>query len=122
MRIPLRSGRAFTTADTTSSAEVAVINERTAQRFFAGVNPLGRQIRVTAELSRHGRNGPKTIVGVVGNVKYDGLDEETPAEIYVPYAQQPVDAFTVAVRARGDAATLVPALRREVAALFPSPT
>ena len=37
----------------------------------------------------------KTIVGIVGNVKYSGLDEETPAEIYLPYDQEPVDAFTV---------------------------
>jgi putative ABC transport system permease protein len=119
MRIPIRRGRVFTSGDTPSSAEVAVINERTAERFFAGVDPLGQQIRVSAELSRHGRNGPKTIVGVVGNVKSGGLDEETAAEIYLPYNQQPVDAFTVAVRARGDAVALVPTLRREVAALDP---
>ncbi len=119
MRIPIRRGRVFTTSDTLRSSEVAVINERAAQRFFAGVNPLGQQIRVSAELSRHGRNWPKTIVGVVGNVKYSGLDEETPAEIYLPYDQHPVDAFTVAVRTRGDAVTLLPTLRREVAALDP---
>jgi putative ABC transport system permease protein len=117
MRIPLRAGRVFGTGDTPRSQDVAIINERTAQRFFAGVNPLGQQIRVSAELSRHGRNGPKTIVGVVGNVKYSGLDEETPAEIYLPYDQHPVNTFTVAVRARTDAITLVPTLRREVAAL-----
>jgi predicted permease len=118
MRIPIRRGRVFTTGDTPRSPEVAIINERAAERFFAGVNPLGQQIRVSADLSRHGRNGPKTIVGVVGNVKYRGLDEETPAEIYLPYDQHPVDAFTVAVRTR-DAVTLVPTLRRAVAALDP---
>ena len=119
MRIPVRGGRAFTTGDTASAPEVAIINERTAQRFFAGLNPIGQQIRVSAELARHARNGPKTIVGVVGNVKYGGLDEETPAEIYLPYDQQPVEAFTVAVRSRGSATALVPTLRREVGALDP---
>jgi putative ABC transport system permease protein len=118
MRIPIRRGRVFTTGDTPRSPEVAIINERAAERFFAGVNPLGQQIRVSAELSRHGRIGPKTIIGVVGNVKYRGLDEETPAEIYLPYDQHPVDAFTVAVRAR-DTVALVPTLRRAVAALDP---
>jgi len=117
MKIPIRGGRFFTTADTATGPEVAVINERAARRFFAGVNPIGQQIVVSAVLARHARNGPKTIVGVVGNVKYDGLDEETPAEIYLPYDQHPVDAFTVAVRGRRDAAALVPALRRDVAAL-----
>ena len=120
MRIPIRRGRFFTTGDTATGPEVAVINERAAQRFFAGVNPIGQRIRVSAELARHARNGPKTIVGVVGNVKYGGLDEETPAEIYLPYQQQPVDAFTVAVRSRGDAVTLIRGLRREVAALDPA--
>jgi putative ABC transport system permease protein len=119
MRIPVRRGRFFTTGDTAASPDVAIINERTAQRFFAGVNPIGEQIRVSASLARQARSRPKTIVGVVGNVKYRGLDEDTPAEIYLPYDQEPVDAFTVAVRSTGDAMTLVPELRREVAALDP---
>jgi putative ABC transport system permease protein len=119
MRIPIRRGRQFTTGDTAASPEVAIINEQAAQRFFAGVNPIGEQIRVSAELARQARNGPKTIVGVVGNVKYHGLDAETPAEIYLPYDQQPVEAFTVAVRSSGDVMTLVPTLRREVASLDP---
>ena len=119
MRIPIRAGRFFSTRDTATGPDVAVINERTAQRYFAGLNPIGQQIRVSAELSRLGRNGPKTIVGVVGNVKYGGLDEETPAEIYLPYDQQPVDAFTVVVRSSGDAVALVSTLRREVAAIDP---
>jgi len=119
MRIPLRGGRFFTTDDTAASAEVVVVNERTARRFFAGLNPIGQRIRISAQLARHARNGPKTIVGVVGDVKYGGLDGETPAEIYLPYDQHPVDAFSVAVRTRGDAVALVPALRREVAGLDP---
>ena len=120
MRIPIRGGRFFTAADSATAPEVAVINEQTAQRYFAGVNPIGQQIRVTAELARHARNGPKTIVGIVGDVKDDGLDEPAPAEIYLPYDQQPVDAFTVAVRASAaDALPLLPALRRDVAAADP---
>jgi putative ABC transport system permease protein len=120
MRIPIRFGRGFAREDTATAPEVALINQRTAQRYFAGVNPIGQRIWVSAELSRGARNGPKTIVGVVGNVKYGGLDEETPAEIYLPYDQHPVSAFTVAVRTRGDSRPLIPALRRTVAALDPS--
>jgi putative ABC transport system permease protein len=120
MRIPLRGGRFFTERDTATGPEVAVINERTAERFFAGRDPVGQQIRVSAQLARHARSGPKMIVGVVGNVKYGGLDEETPAEIYLPYDQQPVDAFTVAVRSSADPLALVPMLRRDVATLDPA--
>ena len=85
MKIPIRDGRPFDRRDTATSPEVVLINEQAAQRFFSGQNPVGQQIRVSAELARHARNGPKTIVGVVGNIKYGGLDEDTPAEIYLPY-------------------------------------
>ena len=85
MKIPIRAGRSFDHRDTAASPDVALINERTAQRYFAGQNPIGQQIRVTAGLSRDARKGPKTIVGVVGDIKYRGLDEDTPAEIYLPY-------------------------------------
>ncbi len=119
MRIPIRSGRLLDRRDTSTAPEVALINERAAQRFFAGVNPIGQQIRVSAQVARSAHNGPKTIVGVVGNVKYRGLDEETPAEIYLPYDQYQVDAFTVAVRTSADPMAIVPSLRRDVAALDP---
>jgi putative ABC transport system permease protein len=119
MRIPIRSGRLFDRRDTATAQEVVLINERTAQRYFGETNPIGQQVLVTAELARQARNGPKTIVGIVGNVKYRGLDEEAPAEIYLPYDQHQVDAFTVAVRTTVDPLGMVPSLRREVAALDP---
>jgi predicted permease len=119
MRIPIRSGRFFNGHDTPAAPDVVLINERAAQRYFADVNPLGQQILVAAQLARDARSGPKTIVGVVGNVKYRGLDEETPAEIYMPYRQHQVDGFTVAVRTRADPLATAPSLRRHVAALDP---
>ena len=119
LRIPIRDGRPFDRRDTATSPEVVLVNERAAQRFFPGQNPVGQQIRVSAELAREARNGPKTIVGVVGNVKYGGLDEDTPAEIYLPYEQHPVDAFTVAVRTSPDRTASIAALRHDVARLDP---
>jgi predicted permease len=119
MKIPIRDGRPFDRRDRATSPEVVLINERAAQRFFSGQNPVGRQIRVSAELAREARNGPKTIVGVVGNIKYSGLDEDTPAEIYLPYEQHPVDAFTIAVRTSADRIASIPSMRHDVAGLDP---
>lgn len=119
MSIPLRGGRLLDARDTATAPAVVLINERAAQRFFAGVDPVGQQIRVTAQLERGARNVPRTIVGIVGNVKYGGLDQDAPAEIYLPYDQQRVDAFTVAVRTTADPLAMVPSLRRDVAALDP---
>jgi putative ABC transport system permease protein len=119
MKIPIRDGRPFDRRNTATSPEVVLINERAAQRFFSEQNPVGQQIRVSAELARDARTGPKTIVGVMGNIKYGGLDEDTPAEIYLPYEQHPVNAFTVAVRTSGDRIASIPALRHDVAGLDP---
>ena len=119
MKIPIRNGRPFDRRDTTMSPEVVVINERAAQRFFSEQNPVGQQIRVSAQLARYARSGPKTIIGVVGDIKYSGLDEDTPAEIYLPYEQQPVDAFTVAVRMSADRIASIPTLRHDVTVLDP---
>ena len=119
MKIPLRDGRPLDSRDTATSQEVVVVNERTARRFFPGQNPVGRQIRIGASLAREARSGPKTIIGVVGDVKYGGLDEDTPAEIYLPYEQHPVDAFTIAVRTATDRTVSIPALRHAVAELDP---
>jgi len=119
MKIPIRKGRSFDSRDTATSPEVVLVNERTARRFFPGQNPVGQQIRVAAELARDARHGPKTIVGIVGDVKYGGLDEETPAEIYMPYEQHAVDAFTVAVRTSGDRIASNASLWHDVAGLDP---
>jgi hypothetical protein len=119
MKIPVHAGRLFDRRDTATSPEVVLINERLAQRFFSGQNPIGQQVRVSAELARSAPSGPKTIVGVVGDIKYRGLDEDTPAEIYLPYEQHSVDAFSVAVRMSADRVASVPVLRHDVAALDP---
>jgi putative ABC transport system permease protein len=119
MKIPILDGRPFDNRDTATSPEVVLVNQRTARRYFPGENPVGQQIRVGAELAREARNGPKAIVGVVSDVKYGGLDEDTPAEIYLPYEQHPVDAFTVAVRTSADRIASMASLRHDVAGLDP---
>jgi len=117
MRIPLVAGRLFDAHDSETSPEVVLINQRTARRYFPDEDPIGQQIRVGVRLARDARSDNKTIVGVVGDVKYGSLDAATPPEVYLPYAQQAVDEFTIAVRTAGDPLTLAPALRRNVAAI-----
>jgi len=117
MKIPLVAGRLFNAHDDGAAAEVVLINERTAQRHFADRNPIGEQIHLGVSLTRGVRNGDKRIVGIVGNVKYGGLDVDAPAEIYLPYAQHQVDEFSIAVRAKGDPTGLAPTLRRVVASI-----
>jgi putative ABC transport system permease protein len=117
LTIPLRRGRVFGAGDTASSLEVALIDERFAERFFAGRDPIGQQILVSIAPARGGRNGAKTIVGVVGAIKSSALDQTAPAAIYLPYAQQPVATVSFAVKSEMDLTALIPSLRRDVASL-----
>ncbi|MGC2698268.1 MAG: ABC transporter permease [Candidatus Angelobacter sp.] len=82
--IPLIGGRFFTPHDKADSPEVVIISRSLARHYFPNQDPLGRRIS--------GDNG-KTwvkIVGVVGDVKYYGLDKEVLDTAYIPFAQQPM--------------------------------
>ena len=81
-------------SDTGARAEV-VINERVARRDFPSVDPVGRRVRLGGPDS-----APLTIVGVVADLKYAGLDRTPEPEVYVSYAQVPPWRFTAVVRTR----------------------
>jgi putative ABC transport system permease protein len=102
LKIPLRSGRFFDARDDDAGNEVVIINQEAARRYWPDQNPIGQQLHLGVRLTRGVRSGQKTIVGVVGDVKYGGLDGSTPPEVYLPHAQHPVDGLTIAVRTTGD--------------------
>ena len=79
MEIPVLRGRSFSERDTTQSEKVAVVNEVMAKRFWSAGDAIGKRIRFDHDWMQ--------IVGVCGNVKHGGLDEELEPEIYVPYPQ-----------------------------------
>jgi len=117
LKIPLRAGRFFNEHDDASGAEVVVINEECARRYWPNGNPIGQEVHLGVRLVRGVRSGQKTIVGVVGNVKFGGLDLTAPPEIYMPYAQHPIAGLTIAVRTKGEPMRIVPTARAELAAL-----
>ncbi len=82
--IPLVSGRFFTPHDNADSPEVAIISRSLAHHFFLNEDPLNK--RISAD---NGKSWIK-IVGVVGDVKYYGLDQETKDTAYVAFAQSPM--------------------------------
>ena len=95
MRIPLLRGRMFTDADRAGSPRVAIISESTAKAFFPGQDPVGKRIKA-ASFNANERNPQgvwRTIVGVVGSVRYKGL-HEVPLDMYDPPAQTTVGTTT----------------------------
>ncbi|MDE3156208.1 MAG: ABC transporter permease [Acidobacteriota bacterium] len=116
MGIPLEAGRDFTPQDGVTAPLVAVVNEQMARQYWAGEQPIGRRVR----LSLLSGAGPwLTVVGVIGNVRHHGLDTPVSPEIYVPYAQAPVESMTVVMQTRTDPEQLLGAVRARVWAVDP---
>lgn len=112
--IPLLLGRDFSEQDTNQSPNVTVINEAFARRFFANETPLGKRLKLQGQ-----QRDPLTIVGVVGNVRHEGLEIEPVAEAYVPYLQDPLNtspsrSMIAVVRTANDPSTMTRALRDAV--------
>jgi len=110
MRIPLRAGRGIEAGDRAGAPEVVVINEAMARQFWPRENPVGQRIRV----ARGREPAWREIVGVVGNIRHEGLHLSPRAEMYVPFAQQPMRFVRLAVRTAGDPRALAAALRQAV--------
>src|SRR5262249_55272129 len=98
--------------DDAQSPRVAIINEALARRFFPNQDPIGKRIDMNWKSS-----GWQEIVGVVGDVRHDGLDLPVLPAIYVPYLQAPDWGMTLVVRSRGDPLALVGAVRAQVYAV-----
>jgi putative ABC transport system permease protein len=111
MGIPLRRGRVFTERDTEGSPPVAVINETMAQKIFPNEDPIGK--RITFD-DRNKNPEWFEIVGIVGDVKHYGLDQQTTMQTYEPYTQQPPAAMSLVVRSAVDPTSLSAAIRSEV--------
>jgi putative ABC transport system permease protein len=112
--IPLIAGREFDRHDDAPDATpVVVISQRLAELSFPGENPVGKRIRTNISMGP-GDAPMRLIVGVVGDVKAEGLSAPPIAESYVPYAQLPFAPMSVVVRAYGDPQDMVPALTKEV--------
>ena len=116
LRVPLRRGRAFADADRRGAPKVVVINERAARRFFPAEDPIGKRVAV----GQGGFGDGAEVIGVVGDVRFGTADAPPIPDVFISYAQAPRNAGIIFVRAATDPAALVPAVRREIAALDPT--
>ena len=112
--IPLLLGRYFTREDSPGSPRVAIISQTIAQRFFHDKNPIGQTIKIGV-----GAAVPvaREIVGVVGDVKDDGLGEAATMAAYEPYSQMAWSDMTLFVRLDSDPALMASMLRSEVSSV-----
>jgi len=111
MGLRLIRGRWFTDQDSLGARTVAIINESLARRLWPNQNPIGKRL----DIGLAEKPNWQEIVGVMADVKRDGLDASTTSEIAVPFAQLPASAMAVVIRSTADPATLAAAVRQRVA-------
>ena len=99
-------GRELRDSDATTAAPVVVINQTAADRFFAGGDPIGKQIRFWGTA--------RTIVGVVANERFHGLTEPGPIAVYTPLAQTPSATGVLLLRTALDPSALSATAQRVI--------
>jgi putative ABC transport system permease protein len=114
MGIHLRGGRFFSDRDVRGAQPVVIIDETLQRRYFPDENPLGKHLRFY--------DGSREIVGVVGGTRawhrFSLGKAEVYPRLYLPYQQADWRSMYLVARARaGDPASLIPAIRRELAAI-----
>lgn len=104
-------GRVFDGRDTETAPLVVVINETLAKQIWPGEDPVGKRLK-------QGWFDTKTewreVIGVVGDVKFNGLTTETPMQIYLPLAQQPIRSVAVLARTSAEPTSVVAAIENLV--------
>jgi putative ABC transport system permease protein len=112
MSIPLRTGRTFTERDNGDSPRVVILSEALARELFPNEDSIGKQVWVPGP----GKDTP-TVIGVVGDVRHEGLDQDVTPQVYVPYQQQPPGSMTMVIRTTTDPLVLAAAVRNQVLAV-----
>jgi putative ABC transport system permease protein len=115
MQAPLVRGRSFTEGDEDGKQPVAIIDETTARKYWPGRDPLDRRVRFGQNLTQPWM----TVVGIVKDIKSDGLDIDGVPHIYVSTYQSPDRQLSVVLRTSLPAAALDTQIRHEIQSIDP---
>ncbi len=113
--VPLLDGRAFTAGDRPDGPGVVIASRSLADRLWPGARAVGRRLYWGGLGGR-----PKTVIGVVGDVRDVRLDAPATPMLYLPYGQVPLEGMTLLVRTRKGVTGVPDAVRRQMRALDPA--
>jgi putative ABC transport system permease protein len=114
MGIPLKRGRLFSADDRAATPPVVLLTESAVREYFPNEEPLGKKITLGWG---HGPGTPRAggeVVGIVGDIKEEGLQEPNPPQIYLPYRQWPIQSMAVVLKTAVPPASISEAARRAV--------
>lgn len=117
LRDPLEKGRYFTLADDASSPPVAIVSDTLVRRYFHNENLVGKVIEVSSIYGSHHWDKSLEVVGIVHGARQYSLNQPEIPMVYVPQRQDPTQMMTVVVRTSPAPKSLIPAIRRRVAAV-----
>jgi putative ABC transport system permease protein len=114
MGIQLIKGRWFTDSDTADKPRLTVINETLARQLWPGEDPIGKRLK-----QGFPEDQPpwREVIGVVADVKLEGVDQETPMQSYLPLAQEPTGSLGLLVRTVGPPLALAATVERAIQAI-----
>ena len=116
LRIPLLAGRMFDASDVAASPRVAIVSRKTAARLWPGSpgNAVGRRISMSSR-------GGVTVVGIVGDVRGQGLEKDVVLDVYFPDLQTDwLGSNNLMVRVNGDPRSVLPGIRSAVRSIDPT--
>jgi putative ABC transport system permease protein len=112
MNIALLRGRVLNDSDTATSPSVLVVSNAFVKTYFPNEDPIGKRIIFDGP-----NKTPREIVGIVDDVRRNGLDQEVQPEMYASYIQRPERRLNLVIRSAGpDASELTPTVRAAVKA------
>ncbi len=114
LKLPAKRGRHLNPSDVANSPQVVVVSEELARRYFPNEDPIGLQLRTGWGRGRDSLRLGGTIVGVVGDVRHEALNEPVEPFLYVPEAQWPFDEPTFVIRTAGSETNIASSVREMI--------
>lgn len=119
MNIAIVRGRDFTMDDREDAPPVAIVSEGTARRLWPGQDPIGKRMYMPTMRKEEPKVAWRTVVGVVRDVRYRGLDDDT-LDVYDPSHQSGLMAWDLTVRTSADPIALVSVIQAEARRIYPA--
>ena len=114
MGIRLQKGRVFDRFDGREDGpKVAIVNESLVRRYFGALDPIDKLVRMPMAGDLH-------IVGVVSDIRHEGLQASAEPEVFVPYFQFPLSEMQMVMSTRLDAAVVAKGVRKAISGLDPA--